>query len=153
MDANREKATAPDGTPYMWLRHSRQFTIDGRPHTISIDVPVPLGASVEQREQLIREAEAGMEQFYRHIESRQRGQRAPASESAQRPVASAPAGTRQAVAPTPPAQPPVTSQARESSPVIRLEDKRPATAQARPTSGGAELPDTHNLNASSPMKL
>lgn len=153
MDANREKATAPDGTPYMWLRHSRQFTIDGRPHTISMDVPVPVGASVEQREQLIREAEAGMEQLYRHIESRQRGQRASASENVQRPpMASSPAEARQEAITTSPAQTPVSSQAREGSPVIRLEDKRPAVAATRPIAG-AELPDTHNLNASSPMKL
>ncbi len=66
-------------TPYIWLRYSTQFTSGGRSHTIEMQIPVPVGASAEQREQLIREAEAGIEQLYRQIERRgsQRNQQSP----------------------------------------------------------------------------
>ena len=66
-------------TPHIWLRYSTQFTSGGRSHTIEMQIPVPVGASAEQREQLIREAEAGIEQLYRQIERRgsQRNQQSP----------------------------------------------------------------------------
>src|SRR5437016_8501376 len=73
MDAYRNNGDRPmdaDGAPYIWLRYSTQFTTGGRTHTIEMGIPVPLGASAEQREQLIREAEAGMEQLSRRVESR-----------------------------------------------------------------------------------
>lgn len=66
----------PQGTggagdhPYIWLRYATQFTAGGRMHTIEMGIPVPLGASAEMRAQLIREAEAGMNQLTSHVESR-----------------------------------------------------------------------------------
>ena len=66
----------PQGTggagdhPYIWLRYATQFTSGGRTHTIEMGIPVPLGASAEMRAQLIREAEAGMNQLTSHVESR-----------------------------------------------------------------------------------
>ncbi len=74
--------------PYIWLRYSTQFTTGGRTHTIEMEVPVPVGASAELREQLIREAEANMEQLYRRVEARARGQRP--GESVQRSGATQP---------------------------------------------------------------
>src|SRR5579884_3756440 len=69
MDTNRPVGAS--GTPYIWLRYSKQFTSeDGRTHTIEIGIPVPLGASVEERARLIREAEAGMEQLAQSVEGR-----------------------------------------------------------------------------------
>jgi hypothetical protein len=59
-----------DGKPYIWLRYTTQFTANGRTHTIEMGIPMPLGASAETREQLIREAEAGMDQLSRHVEHR-----------------------------------------------------------------------------------
>src|SRR5438132_1325375 len=56
--------------PYIWLRYTTQFTTNGRTHTIEMGIPVPVGASAETREQLIREAEAGMEQLSRHVDQR-----------------------------------------------------------------------------------
>jgi hypothetical protein len=83
MDANRERAVGRRDDPsYIWLRYSTQFTTGGRTHTIEMEVPVPVGASAEERERLIREAEANMEQLYRRVEGRARGQRPP--ETAQR---------------------------------------------------------------------
>jgi hypothetical protein len=56
--------------PCIWLRYATQFTSGGRTHTIEMGIPVPLGASAEMRAQLIREAEAGMNQLTSHVESR-----------------------------------------------------------------------------------
>lgn len=49
--------------PSIWLRYAKQYSKDGQTHTIEMSIPVPLGASAEQREALIREAEAGMNQL------------------------------------------------------------------------------------------
>jgi hypothetical protein len=49
--------------PYIWLRYATQYSRDGQTHTMEMSVPVPLGASAEQREVLFREAEAGMNQL------------------------------------------------------------------------------------------
>src|SRR5437899_3965663 len=49
--------------PYIWLRYATQFSKDGQTHTIEMSIPIPLGASPERREELIREAEAGMNQL------------------------------------------------------------------------------------------
>ena len=67
MGDTREK---PGENPYIWLRYTTQFTTGGRTHTIEMGIPMPLGASAETREQLIREAEAGMDQLSRHVENR-----------------------------------------------------------------------------------
>src|SRR5258707_3866881 len=99
MDISRDKPTGTDGTPYIWLRYTTQFTTGGRTHTIEMGIPIPVGASAEVREQLIREAEMGMEQLSRRVESRvsqmlQRSSRPP--ETAQVQESST---TRQAHAP------------------------------------------------------
>ncbi len=70
MDISRDKPTGTDGTPYIWLRYTTQFTTGGRTHTIEMGIPIPVGASAEVREQLIREAEMGMEQLSRRVEGR-----------------------------------------------------------------------------------
>lgn len=99
MDISRDKPTGTDGTPYIWLRYTTQFTTGGRTHTIEMGIPIPVGASAEVREQLIREAEMGMEQLSRRVESRvsqmlQRGSRPPETVRAQESPT-----TRQAQAP------------------------------------------------------
>ncbi len=124
MDISRDKPMGSDGTPYIWLRYTTQFTTGGRTHTIEMGIPVPLGASAEVREQLIREAEMGMEQLSRRVENRvsqmlQRSSRPPETvrtqESSAARLAQAPqqgsaagmpvtAGTQSAI-PAPPQQP------------------------------------------------
>ena len=99
MDISRDKPTGTDGTPYIWLRYTTQFTTGGRTHTIEMGIPIPVGASAEVREQLIREAEMGMEQLSRRVESRvsqmlQRSSRPPETVRAQESST-----TRQAQAP------------------------------------------------------
>src|SRR5260221_3497876 len=66
----KDRPTGTDGNPYIWLRYKTQFTTGGRTHSIEMGIPIPVGASVEMREQLIREAESGMEQLTRHVENR-----------------------------------------------------------------------------------
>jgi hypothetical protein len=53
---------------HIWLRYATQFSSGGRSYTIEMGIPVPLGATAETREKLIREAEAGMEQLSTHVE-------------------------------------------------------------------------------------
>ncbi len=55
---------------YIWLRYSTTITLAGRPRTIEIGVPMPIGADEEVREQLLREADAGMNQVMGHVENR-----------------------------------------------------------------------------------
>src|ERR1700739_3708306 len=66
----KDKPTGTDRDPFIWLRYTTQFTTGGRTHSIEMGIPVPVGASAEMREQLIREAESGMEQLTRHVENR-----------------------------------------------------------------------------------
>ena len=58
--------------PYIWLRYATQYQQDGQVHTVEIGIPVPLGATMEERERLIKEAEEGMSQLVNHV-----GQRLP----------------------------------------------------------------------------
>ena len=55
---------------YIWLRYSTSITIAGRPRTIEIGLPMPIGADEDEREQLLREADAGMNQLTGHVENR-----------------------------------------------------------------------------------
>jgi hypothetical protein len=91
MDTSRDKPAGTDGNPYIWLRYTTQFNVGGRTHTIEMGVPVPVGASAEMREQLIREAEIGMEQLTRRVENRvaqitQRNTRPPEPQRTQAPA-------------------------------------------------------------------
>lgn len=68
MDGNSGK---PENTgSYIWLRYATQFSVGERTHTIEMGIPVPIGASEALREQLLREAEAGIEQLANHVENR-----------------------------------------------------------------------------------
>lgn len=98
-----DKPQGADEHPHIWLRYATQFTTAGRTHTIEMGIPVPLGASTEMRAQLIREAEAGMNQLSSHVESRvtqmlQRNQRPQGAGTSSIPT---PQGTGASAAPTP----------------------------------------------------
>jgi len=147
MDISRDKPTGTDGNPYIWLRYTTQFSAGGRTHTIEMGIPVPLGASAETREQLIREAEMGMEQLTRRVESRvaqilQRNTRPPEPVRTQEPTsiktnqASLQDGSNRSPAGTPfptgtrsttPAPTPV----REIPQPISLHEKQPSTMPVR----------------------
>ncbi len=70
--------------PYIWLRYATQYIKDGQTRTVEMSVPIPVGASAETRERLIREAEAGMGQLTSYVEQRgtQRAQNSPTTQSA-----------------------------------------------------------------------
>jgi hypothetical protein len=168
MDTSRDKPTGKDGNPYIWLRYKTQFSAGGRTHTIEMGIPVPLGASAETREQLIREAEMGMEQLTRRVESRvsqilQRNARPPETAQVQEPAIIRPGqasqqepggrnvtgspsvtGTR-STAPAP---------GREGPQPLPLHEKQPATMPVR-QSGPVSMPLTPGVqgDVGSNMKL
>lgn len=117
MDDNSKKQE--ESGPYIWLRYASQYTKDGRTHTVEMSVPVPLGASVEEREQLFNEAEAGMQQLATHMDQRlpQGAARAQMTRSTPQPQAK----TKPA-----PAQPTV-------NPRANTPGNRPAAMAAPPT--------------------
>lgn len=94
MDTSRERVADPESGATIRLRYSRQFQSGGHAHTIDAEAILPVGASQERREQVIRELETGVEQLARQIV--QRGAR-PTGET--RPQA--PAQTRPAPTPLP----------------------------------------------------
>ncbi len=168
MDTNRDKSTGTDGHPYIWLRCTTQFNVGGRTHTIEMGVPVPVGTSAEMREQLIREAEIGMEQLTRRVENRvaqiaQRNARSSEPQRTQAPAtirsnqvplqeetnrsstgAGAPVGPRSHT-PTP---------TREAPQPLSLHEKQPAPMPVRQT-GPVNMPVTPGLqgDVNSNMKL
>lgn len=166
MDMHRSGQAGEHNTAYFRLRYSTQFTIGGRSHTIEMEIPVPVGASAEQREQLMREAEASIEQLYRQIEKRG-SQRTQQSTGASRPQeatghnrpGSAPAPTPQTaeVRPTTPTRqpaqsaPPQQATQRDASQPIPLQGKREAADMAAPGSQrasiGSEMPVTPSTSS------
>ena len=71
MTGRSEHRELADGSgSYIWLRYATQFRVGDRTHTIEMGIPVPIGASDEQRERLLREAEAGIEQLANRVERR-----------------------------------------------------------------------------------
>jgi hypothetical protein len=168
MDTSRDRPTGTDGSPYIWLRYTTQFSAGGRTHTIEMGIPVPLGASAEMREQLIREAEIGMEQLSRRVESRvsqilQRSSRPPEPARTQEPVTMRPgqaplqdAGNR-GMTGTPAAtgtRSTTPAPAREGPQPLSLHEKQSATIPAR-QSGPVNMPVTPGMqgDAASNMKL
>jgi hypothetical protein len=170
MDTSRDKPTGTDGNPYIWLRYTTQFSAGGRTHTIEMGIPVPLGASAEMREQLIREAEMGMEQLSRRVESRvaqiiQRNSRPPEPARAQEPTtirsgqASLQEQGNRVVTGSPAATgarstTPVPAPVREGPQPLSLHEKQPTTMPVR-QSGPVSMPVTPGVqgDANSNMKL
>src|SRR5881227_1038608 len=62
----------PDGTgSHIWLHHTMQVRVGERTHTIEMDIPIPIGASADMREQLLNEAESSMEELASRVENRE----------------------------------------------------------------------------------
>lgn len=170
MDTSRDKPTGTDGSPYIWLRYTTQFSTGGRTHTIEMGIPVPVGASAELREQLIREAEMGMDQLSRRVESRvsqmlQRNTRPPETARAQETSTIRPAqaplqdSSNRNMTGTPAASgtsstTPAPGSTREGPQPITLHEKQPAPVPIR-QSGVVNMPVTPGVqgDANSNMKL
>lgn len=144
-----------DGT-HIWLRHAVQFTVGERTHTIEMEVPVPIGASTEEWERLLREAEARMQQLTSRVEG-STGQNTQRNAPAQGVVSPSPSPAKPAVVPsvnkaaTSPAAPtmpasvpaPATPPTREvtQTPSSGRREGTPPSTPIR-TSIGASLPST-----------
>ena len=168
MDNSRDKPAGTDGNPYIWLRYTTQFNVGGRTHTIEMGVPVPVGASAELRDQLIREAEIGMEQLTRRVENRvaqisQRTTRPPEPQRAQTPatirsnqVPIPQENNRRSTGTTTPGGPGSTTPApvREAPQPLSLHEKQSTTVPVR-QSGPVNMPVTPGIQseAGSNMKL
>ncbi|MHB8598915.1 MAG: hypothetical protein ACYDER_19115 [Ktedonobacteraceae bacterium] len=161
MDGKMNKADGSDGAgSHIWLRYATQFTLNGRSVTVEMGIPVPLGASAETRERLIREAEEGMEQLSNHIEGRigqmvQRIQQAPmAKQPATRPVnmpttTATPNSATSAPAPKPP-RPAQPTQATQSTQPIQLVPNRETAPAASQEKEVSSTPPRINVGASMP---
>jgi hypothetical protein len=55
---------------HLWLRQAVTFTADGQTRTLEIGVPVRLGASPEEIEALLGEADGGMARLTAHLDAR-----------------------------------------------------------------------------------
>lgn len=151
--ANRLEAGGGSGA-YIWLRYGTQLTANGRSYTIEMNIPMPIGATEEMREQLLREADAGMNQLTNHVEHRaaqllQSGQPRPAHVPmpAARP---APQEGRTASLPSPQLAP-------QSQPPTRVRENPPEPAtrtqpapQAAPKEAVVVPPTRPNIGASMP---
>src|SRR6516165_2501723 len=168
MDTNRDMPMGIDGNPDIWLRYTTQFSVGGRTHTIEMGIPVPVGASAETREQLIREAEMGMEQLTRRVESRvaqvlQRNTRPPEAARVQEPAIIRPGqAPQQETGSRMMTGSPAATGARSTTPApgregpqpLPLHEKQPSTMPAH-QSGPVSMPVTPGMqsDASSNMKL
>jgi hypothetical protein len=59
-----------DASDRIWLKQSVQFSVGGQVRTIEIALPVRPGASAEEIERLLQQADAGLDQMTRHLNSR-----------------------------------------------------------------------------------
>ena len=85
---------------HIWLRHAVQFAIGDRTHTIEMEMPVPIGASTEEWERLLREAEARLQQLASRVEGRTGQQNPQRQVPAQSTASSSLAPVRSPVAPS-----------------------------------------------------
>jgi hypothetical protein len=70
MDTSSEKVIGFEGNASIRLRYSTQIQGGGRTQAIDAEIMLPIGASQEMREQIIRETELGVEQLARQIAQR-----------------------------------------------------------------------------------
>ena len=129
----------------IWLRYSTSITIAGRTRTIEIGIPMPIGADEEEREQLLREADEGMNQLTGHVENRiaqmlQRVQ--PTQGNIPAPIPTA----KPSVAPPPramsrPASAPASQQAQQNVPATGNTNARVAASAPVPREIREERPE------------
>lgn len=160
----------PDGS-YIWLRYATQFRVGDRTHTIEMGIPVPIGASDEQRERLLREAEAGIEQLTNRVERRvaratQSPQASSASSAAPTSQSTQPAQRTQAaqtVSPSPkqvepltlstPSTPPPASTPTPVPATTSMQDIEVVPSPASPTRETSHPPATTSTSGSSDKEV
>jgi hypothetical protein len=140
---------------YIWLRYATEFSTGERNHSIEIGIPVPIGASEEQRERLMHEAEAGMSQLASHVENRivRMLQQAPAAQNppsapstVTKSPSSRPASRTQPPAPAPaPARAPLPEQPAAHSSEVTVPPTRQHIGASMPSSPGVASDSSGNL--------
>jgi hypothetical protein len=150
---NRGNTFNDSGEPgeYIWLRYGTQLSVNGRSYTVEMNVPMPIGASEETREQLLREADAGMNQVADHVENRvaQLLQRVQSQGKVPSPAPAARSApqTRPASLPAPQTGP----QPLQSASTRARENTPEASALAQPAQKEAvSLPPIRHIGASMP---
>ena len=142
---------------HIWLRYATQYSKDGQTHTIEMSIPVPLGANAEQREELFREAETGMNQLINRF-----GQRlSPIPQHVQDPQVEYDATSRSAPMPKSVSpQLPRSKSAPLSAPQIASRpperqgrEARPMSIPGRDNKEPVVPPTRPNVGASMPMTL
>ncbi len=144
----------------IWLRYSTSITIAGRTRTIEIGIPMPIGADEEEREQLLREADEGMNQLTGHVENRiaqmlQRVQPTQGNIPAPAPTA------KPSVAPPPRAmsRPPVSAPApqqaalQQNAPVTSNTNQRAAAPASAPREIREERPEIAPVSAAQEQEV
>lgn len=86
-----------DASDRIWLKQSVQFSVAGQVRTIEITLPMRPGASAEEIERLLRQADAGLDQMTQHLNSKvndlleeARTQATPGTAASARPAPRAP---------------------------------------------------------------
>lgn len=139
-DFNEQLEQGEQAPAHIWLRYATQFTAGERTYTIDIGIPVPVGADAETREQLLREADAGLDQLADYVERRVM-QIAQQGGQGQR-LSAAPRSTAPAI-PTPT---PVAAPAPLSLPAS------PSSAQAQPSATAGATPASSAGRPSTPAR-
>lgn len=156
-----EQGGQGEQTPaHIWLRYATQFTAGERTYTIDIGIPVPLGADAGTREQLLREADAGLDQLADYVErrvmqvARQSGAMPPAP-VVPRPAAPAIPTPTPAVAPTPLSLPVSTpaAQTPSSAPISPAAPTSPASRPQVPAASAAPAREAASRSSVSPSPV
>ncbi len=138
---------------HIWLRHAVQFVVGERTHTIEMEIPVPIGASTEEWEQLLLEAEARMQQLANRVEGRSGQRQVPVQNTASSslgPVRS-PGAPSVKKATTPPAAPAIpTPVPTPAAPPTREVSQAPPPERKERSASSSPTPTRTSIGASMP---
>ncbi len=141
-DFDEQEEMGEQAPAHIWLRYATQFTAGERTYTIDIGIPVPRGADAQTREQLLREADAGLDQLANYVERRVMQV---SQQSAARPTPAARPSPPPLPAPTPAAAPtPI------SLPVPTPAVQSEAKSSTAGTSGSTSKPQMAASTSSAP---
>jgi hypothetical protein len=145
---------------YIWLRYGTQVNVNGRSYTIEMNIPMPIGANEEVREQLLREADAGMNQVASHVENRvaqllQRVQPMQGKVPVPAPSARSTPQTRPASLPAPQTgpQPLQATSARAREDMLEVMDQPVVSVPPTRLNIGASMPSIPAMGDSSNLSL
>jgi hypothetical protein len=145
---------------HLWLRQSVTFSVDGQSRTLEIGIPLRAGATPDEIEALLAEADAGMERIGQHLEARIArlgGKAAPVTPAMPAPPAAGddvtpPAQPAPSATPTP-AAPPRMTIAERPAPTPAAPTQPAATAGERTTAPRASAPSPAPTEAGAPLTL